>query len=236
MGFRVAEAVSCADGPVRSLVELSWRPSTGAGMVASTAGSTAARSKWGGCGGPARVPLPRAADERLVLAVDVSPWLRPDAPTSAERLFCDIYGRGKGSAQIPRVALFLRRRAGNRPSSWTGYWMCTPEASRRCHGGPRRQIREVVARLIAAGQRRHGTRKFLSWRRWLRRHTAGVGWSICGVLLLGRLRSDLVPRLLVRPRAARDQRLPPRHAAKSVRARLETWPLLKYITSTTTHW
>ena len=48
----------------------------------------------------ARVPLPRAADGRLVLAVDVSPWLRPDAPTSAERLFCHIYGRGKGSAQM----------------------------------------------------------------------------------------------------------------------------------------
>jgi hypothetical protein len=48
----------------------------------------------------ASVPLPRAADGRLVLAVDVSPWLRPDAPTSAERLFCHIYGRGKGSAQM----------------------------------------------------------------------------------------------------------------------------------------
>ena len=30
----------------------------------------------------AGVPLPRAADGRLVLAVDVSPWLRPDADTS----------------------------------------------------------------------------------------------------------------------------------------------------------
>jgi hypothetical protein len=34
------------------------------------------------------LPLPRAADGRIVLAVDASRWLRPDAPTSAERLFC----------------------------------------------------------------------------------------------------------------------------------------------------
>ena len=39
-------------------------------------------------------------DGRLVLAVDVSPWLRSDAPTSAERLFCHVYGRGKGQAQM----------------------------------------------------------------------------------------------------------------------------------------
>ena len=36
----------------------------------------------------------------FVLAVDVSNWLRPDAPTSADRLFCDVYGRDKGQAQL----------------------------------------------------------------------------------------------------------------------------------------
>ncbi|MFJ2008651.1 transposase [Streptomyces chartreusis] len=52
----------------------------------------------------AGLPLPRTADERLVLAVDVSNWLRPDANTSPERLFCHTYGRGRGSAQmIPPV-------------------------------------------------------------------------------------------------------------------------------------
>jgi len=48
----------------------------------------------------ASLPLPRASDGRIVLAVDVSPWLRSDAPTSAERLFCHVYGRGKGQAQM----------------------------------------------------------------------------------------------------------------------------------------
>ena len=39
--------------------------------------------------------LPRAADGRLVLAVDVTCRLRPDAHTSPERILCHTYGRGK---------------------------------------------------------------------------------------------------------------------------------------------
>ena len=32
--------------------------------------------------------------------MDVSSWLRPDAATSPERMFCHVYGRGKGNAQM----------------------------------------------------------------------------------------------------------------------------------------
>jgi len=56
-----------------------------------------------------------------MLAVDVSNWLRPDAATSPERLFCHVYGRGKGQAQMipgwpyPVVAaLAFLRRSGHR--------------------------------------------------------------------------------------------------------------------------
>ncbi|MFF8713924.1 transposase [Streptomyces sp. NPDC015184] len=42
----------------------------------------------------AGLPLPRAADGRIVPAVDVSDWLRPDAPTSDDRPFCRVCGRG----------------------------------------------------------------------------------------------------------------------------------------------
>ncbi|MFF6984715.1 transposase [Streptomyces sp. NPDC008343] len=48
----------------------------------------------------AAVPPPRAADGRLVLAVDVSPWLRLDANTCAERAFCHTSGRGEGKHQM----------------------------------------------------------------------------------------------------------------------------------------
>jgi hypothetical protein len=42
----------------------------------------------------------RWADGRMLLAVDVCNWLRPDAATSAQRLFCHTYGCGKGQAQM----------------------------------------------------------------------------------------------------------------------------------------
>ncbi|MER7468826.1 transposase, partial [Streptomyces sp. NPDC097981] len=48
----------------------------------------------------AGVPLPRASDGRLVLAVDVSPWLRPDADTCSDRSFCHTFGRGLGKHQM----------------------------------------------------------------------------------------------------------------------------------------
>src|SRR5262249_59859582 len=48
----------------------------------------------------AALPLPRAAGGRLMLAVDVSNWLRPGAATSPGRLFCHVDGRGKGQAQM----------------------------------------------------------------------------------------------------------------------------------------
>jgi hypothetical protein len=49
---------------------------------------------------PAGLRLPRFDGRRLVLAVDVSPWLRSDAPCSAERLFCHVYGRAKTASQF----------------------------------------------------------------------------------------------------------------------------------------
>ncbi|GAA1028193.1 hypothetical protein GCM10009557_12370 [Virgisporangium ochraceum] len=40
------------------------------------------------------LPLPRAGDGRLVLAVDITCWLRPEARTSPEWILCHTYGRG----------------------------------------------------------------------------------------------------------------------------------------------
>ncbi|MEV6137676.1 transposase [Nocardia sp. NPDC051990] len=44
--------------------------------------------------------VPREGDGRILPAVDISPWLRPDATTSPDRAFCHVYGRGKGQAQM----------------------------------------------------------------------------------------------------------------------------------------
>src|SRR4029078_10891665 len=48
----------------------------------------------------AGLPLPRDNAGRIVLGVDVSNWLRPDAATAPERSFCHVYGRGKSAAQL----------------------------------------------------------------------------------------------------------------------------------------
>jgi hypothetical protein len=99
--FELTDAVLRADGPVTSLVELTLvaehRRGHGAMYDALNQGRVEPQRLRRSL---ASLPLPRAGDGRIVLGVDVSPWLRPDAPTSPERLFCHVYGRGKGNAQL----------------------------------------------------------------------------------------------------------------------------------------
>ena len=91
----------CADGPVRVLAALSLEPEHrrghGAAYDAVSAGRIdVPRLRWS----LAALPLPAWPDGRIRLAADVSNWLRPGAVTSPERLFCHVYGRGKGQAQM----------------------------------------------------------------------------------------------------------------------------------------
>ena len=99
--FELTDAVLCADGPVRSLVDLTLvaehRRGHGAMYDALGQGRVEPQRLRQAL---ASLPLPQATDGRLMLAVDVSLWLRTDAPTSADRLFCHVYGRGKGQAQL----------------------------------------------------------------------------------------------------------------------------------------
>ena len=92
----LADAVLCADGPVRTLAGCRWprtRRGHGALYDAVSHGRVdIARLRRSLAG----LPLPRAADGRLMLAADISNWLRPGAATSPDRLFCHVYGRGKG--------------------------------------------------------------------------------------------------------------------------------------------
>jgi DDE superfamily endonuclease len=118
--FELTDAVLCAEGPVTSLVELTLlaehRRGHGAMYDALNAGRVDPQRLRRAL---AALPLPRAADGRIVLAVDVSPWLRPDAPTSADRLFCHVHGRGRGQAQmIPG-------------------WRSRPDRGRRCRSSSR---------------------------------------------------------------------------------------------------
>ncbi|MFF7534722.1 transposase [Streptomyces bobili] len=94
--FELADAVLCSDGSVRSVAELSMvgelRRGHGALYAAIARGRNDANRLRRAL---AEVPLPRAADGQLVLAIDVICWLRPDAHTSPPRILCHTYGRGK---------------------------------------------------------------------------------------------------------------------------------------------
>ena len=93
-----------------------------------------------------------------MLAVDVSNWLRPGAATSPDRLFCHVYGRGKGQAQmIPGWPYSVVAALEPGRTSWTAVL----DAVRL---GPdddeaevtAAQVRDVITRLIEAGHWREG--------------------------------------------------------------------------------
>ena len=92
--FELTDAVLCADGPVRTLVDLTLTAEHRRGHGALYDALNQGRVDVGRLRRALTALLvPRFADGRIVLAVDVSPWLRSDAACSPERLFCHVYGR-----------------------------------------------------------------------------------------------------------------------------------------------
>ena len=153
--FEVCDAVLCADGPVGSLVGLSLavehRRGHGALYDAVNAGRMQVQRLRREL---ASLPLPRDAAGRIVLAVDVSNWLRPDAATAPDRSFCHVYGRGKSAAQmIPGWPYSFVAALEPGRTSWTGMLDAVrlgplDDQSLVTAG----QVRAVVERLREAGQ------------------------------------------------------------------------------------
>ena len=119
--FELADAVLCADGPVRVLAGLSLAPGhrRGHGAVYDALNAGAAdigRLRWAvSC-----LPLPCWPDGRIRLAADVCCWLRPEARTSPERMFCHVHGRGRNAGQmIPGWPYSFVAALGPGASSWT---------------------------------------------------------------------------------------------------------------------
>ena len=99
--LELADAVLCKQDRVHMLAELSLEPEHRRGHGALYGAVNCgridiARLRWS----LACLPLPAWDDRRIRLAADVSNWLRPDAATSPDRLFCHCYARGKGNAQM----------------------------------------------------------------------------------------------------------------------------------------
>jgi hypothetical protein len=213
----LADAVLCAGGPVRNLAGLSLasehRRGHGALYDAVNHGRIdIARLRRSLAG----LPLPPAADGRLMLAVDVSNWLRPGAATSAERLFCHACGRGKGQAQmIPGWPYSVIAALDPGRTSWTAVL----DAVRL---GPddddiavtAAQVRDIITRLAAAGHWRDGDPPVLVI------FDAGYDLTRLSFLLadlpaqvLGRLRSDRVMQLPAPPRPPHTRGRPASTAA-----------------------
>jgi hypothetical protein len=157
--FELDDAVLCADGPVRSLAELSLvaehRRGHGSAYAAVVDGRIDVERLRTAL---ARVSLPRAADGRLVLAVDITCWLRPEAQTSTERILCHTRGRGKGQAiMIPGWPYSMIAALEPGRSSWTA-----PLDFQRLAPGDdaasvtAAQLRHLLDRLMTAGQWRQG--------------------------------------------------------------------------------
>jgi hypothetical protein len=153
--FELGDAQLCADGSVDTLVGLSLaaehRRGHGALYDAVNAGRVDVDRLRRLVVG---LPLPRDSQGRIVLAVDVSNWLRPDAVTAPGRSFCHVHGRGRGAAQmIPGWPYSFVAALEPGRTSWTAVL----DVARI---GPADdvtevtacQIRQVIDRICAAGQ------------------------------------------------------------------------------------
>lgn len=229
--FELTDAVLCSDGPVTSLVELTLtaehRRGHGAMYDAVNHGWLEPRRLRRLL---ASTPLPRAADGRIVLAVDVSNWLRPDAPTSPELLFCHVYARGRNADQfIPGWPYSFVAAPETGRTSWTAVL----DAIRL---GPcddatavtATQLREVVTRLVHAGQWQPGDADILV--------VMDTGYDVTRlayvladlpVELVGRLRSDRVMLRDAGPRCSTPRGGQPRkHGGVFTFSKPESWHTL----------
>lgn len=153
--FELADAVLCGDGPVRSPAELSLVGEHRRGHGALYAAIARGRVDTGRLRRAlAAVPLPRAAHGRLVLAIDITCWLRPRRPhvTAADPVPYLRPGQGPAHpgphagparSSVPRVGPQLMDRAPGRTPPGTGADSATVTA---------RQLRDLLERLIAAGR------------------------------------------------------------------------------------
>jgi hypothetical protein len=231
--FELTDALLCAEGPVQSLVGLCLVPEHrrghGALYDAVNCGLVAAdrlRTEL------TALPVPRLFGGRIVLAIDVTPWLRPDASTCPDRLFCHVYGRGRGrdaDQRIPGWPYQLVVALESGPTSWTAVL----DAVRL---GPADdatavtadQLRAVVGRLRSAGHWHPGDPPILVM--------LDSGYDVTRLAfvladlpihLVGRIRADRVLLAATPPRPADGRRpmgRPRRHGAVMTLADPVSWP------------
>jgi hypothetical protein len=225
--FDLTDAVLCADGPVRSLVETSL-----AGEHRRGHGSLYAALNHGRVEiarlrrALTNLPLPRAAGGRLVLAVDITSWLRPEAHTSPARILCHTYGRGKDThIMVPGWPYSVVCALETGRHSWTA----PLDAQRLAPGDDAAtvtatQLRRIVTDLISAGRWQPGDPDVLI--------VADAGYdgprlsfllADLPVAVLVRMRSDRVLRRPTPPHTPGTLGRPRRHGDEFVFGEPATW-------------
>jgi hypothetical protein len=228
--FELTDALLCAEGPVCSLVGLCLAPEHRRGHGAlydavnhGTVDAERLRQVLAG------LPLPRMFGGRIVLAVDATPWLRPDAATSPERLFCHVYGRTRETDQfIPGWPYQLVAALESGPTSWTALLDAVRlHPAEEATAVTAAQLRAVVGRLQSAGHWHIGDPPMLV--------VLDAGYDVCRlafvladlpIQLIGRIRAD---RVLLGPAlpptdGRRPIGRPRRHGAVLTLAEPGSWP------------
>ncbi|MFE5948739.1 NF041680 family putative transposase [Streptomyces sp. NPDC056480] len=194
--FELVDAVLCAEGPVVSLPELSLqtvhRRGHGAMYDALADGRIDVSRLRVALAG---LTLPRGSDRQLSVALDVTPWPRPDAECSPGRLHCHRPCRCDGVRQtIPGWPYQVAAALGGGRTSWTGLLDAVrlgPDDDATAVTAA--QIRDLLGRLREAGQWHEGDPQVL--------FVLDSGYDIVRltwllrdepVRLLGRIRSDRV--------------------------------------------
>ncbi|MFG2004781.1 transposase [Spirillospora sp. NPDC048911] len=244
--FELTDALLCSPGPVICPVELSLEPEHRRGhgtlYAALNRGRPAVgRLRWA----LAALPLPpmTGADGRgrIVLAVDVTPWPRPDAACSSRRAFCHTYGRDHDQhVMIPGWPYSVIAALETGRTSW-----CQVLDAMRLDPDDdvavtAVQLRTLVERLITTRQWRTGDPDVLA--------VFDSGYDLARltflvadlpVQVLGRLRSDRVLRrtaptraehVLAHPAGGR----PPKHGPEFRLADPDTWGTADLASTTAT--
>lgn len=226
--FELADAVLCAEGPVSTLVGLTLTAEHRRGHGALYDGLGSGRIEVDRLRRSlVNLPVPRDKQGRITLAVDVSPWLRPDAATSPDRSFCHVYGRGKSQAQmIPGWPYSFVAALEPGRTSWTApldALRLSPHDDVTTVTAT--QLREVIQRLRHAGQHQPGDPDILI--------VFDAGYDVTRlaflladlpVELLGRLRSDRVFCFPPPPRVPSAAGRPSKHGPEFALAQAATQP------------
>jgi hypothetical protein len=236
--FEACDAVLCKPGRVTMLAELCLEPECRRGHGAVYDALNCGEVRVGRLRAAlASLPLRGWRDGRIRLACDVSNWLRPGAETSPERLFCHCYARGRGNKEmIPGWPYSFVAALEPGRTSWT-----LPLDAVRL--GPcddptevtAAQLRDVTARLIAAGRWRDGDPPVLAV------FDSGydltrLAWLLrdLPVEVAGRLRSDRVMYSPPTPAQSAACGRPARHGPEVRLGDPATWPVPAAATVTAT--